>query len=72
MANHVLRDRGLTDSDPELEQFTMNPRRVPKWVGLGHLADEIADVHRPPSIFWATSVGSSISSTTGTLFGATG
>jgi hypothetical protein len=36
----------LADRDAEFEQFAVNPRCAPKWVGLGHLADEIADVYR--------------------------
>ena len=36
-ARHILGDAGLTNVDAELEQFAMNARRTPLWVGNAHL-----------------------------------
>jgi len=43
---HVFRDGRLTDVDPELQQFAMNPRRAPQWVRLRHRANQRAHVGR--------------------------
>ena len=29
--------------DPELEQFPVNARRTPQWVGVAHAADQLTD-----------------------------
>src|ERR1041385_2183713 len=42
--DHVLGHRGLADADPELEEFTVDPRCTPQWIGLAHLTDQGADV----------------------------
>src|SRR5215471_1677256 len=42
---HVLRNRGLSDIDAELEQFSMYPGRTPKRVYDAHLADQTANIH---------------------------
>ncbi len=44
MTEHVLRDGGLRDIDPKLEQFPMHPRCSPTWVGPRHLPDEFTDL----------------------------
>src|SRR5215468_9743842 len=44
-ACHVLRNRGLSDIDAELEQFPMYPGRAPKRVCNAHLADQAANIH---------------------------
>jgi hypothetical protein len=36
-ARHILGDAGLPNVDAELEQFAMNARRTPQWVGNAHL-----------------------------------
>jgi hypothetical protein len=36
-ARHILGDAGLPNIDAELEQFAMNARRTPQWVGNAHL-----------------------------------
>ena len=38
-SHHVLGDAGLANADAELEQFAMNARRAPQWVGNTHLPD---------------------------------
>jgi hypothetical protein len=38
-ARHILSDAGLPNVDAELEQFAMNARRTPQWVGNAHLPD---------------------------------
>ena len=43
-AQHVLSNRRLTDLDTELEQLAMDARRTPERVGIGHLADQPANV----------------------------
>ena len=42
--HEVFRDAGLTDFDAELQQLAVNARSAPEWVGLGHRADQGADV----------------------------
>jgi hypothetical protein len=36
-ARHILGGAGLPNVDAELEQFAMNARRTPQWVGNAHL-----------------------------------
>jgi len=43
-SDHVLGDSRLGDVKPELEQFTVNARRAPKWVCPAHLGDERAQL----------------------------
>ena len=43
-APQVFRDGRLTDVDPELQQFAMNPRRAPARVYLCHRANQRTDV----------------------------
>jgi hypothetical protein len=43
-SDHVLGDGRLGDVEPELEQFTVNTRRAPKWVCPAHLGDERAQL----------------------------
>src|ERR1039457_6911421 len=43
---HILSHARLSDIDPELEQFSMDPRRAPQWIGNAHLADQPADLQR--------------------------
>jgi hypothetical protein len=38
-ARHILGDAGLPNIDAEFEQFAMNARRTPQWVGNAHLPD---------------------------------
>ena len=45
-ADHVFRDGGLTDVDPEFQQFAMNPRRTPARIRLRHRANQRTDVGR--------------------------
>src|ERR1700741_2230022 len=40
---HIFGDRGLTHIDAELEEFAMDPRRTPKWVGEAHIPDQLTD-----------------------------
>src|SRR5262249_11686214 len=49
--DHVFGDRRLGELEPELEQFTMDPRGAPQWVLLAHLLDEFAQLtaHSGPS-----------------------
>jgi hypothetical protein len=42
----VFRDGGLTDVDPEFQQFAMNPRRAPARIRLRHRANQRTDVGR--------------------------
>ena len=37
---HILGHARLSDIDAELEQFPMDPRRAPQWIGNAHLADQ--------------------------------
>jgi hypothetical protein len=48
----------LRDVDPEFEQFPVDPRCTPTWVGLRHLPDELTDLqgndwspHTAPTAF---------------------
>ena len=41
---HIFGDRGLSDVDPELEQFAVNARRAPKRIGEAHLPDQLANI----------------------------
>src|SRR5271155_1378734 len=43
---HVLGHAGLSDSDAELEEFAMDPRRSPQRIGNAHLADKLAYLRR--------------------------
>jgi hypothetical protein len=43
---HVFRHRGLTDVDAEFQEFAVNARRTPQWVGLRHCPNQLADVWR--------------------------
>ena len=43
---HVFGDRGLTNFDAELEEFTMDPGSAPQRVGEAHGADQLADFER--------------------------
>src|SRR6516162_313810 len=52
---HVFWNGGLADVDPKLEQFAVNPRRSPQWVGNAHLANEVANVRGYP---WAATAPS--------------
>jgi len=50
--DHVLGDAGLGDLKPELEQFSVDPRRAPKRIFDAHPPDPRAQVRldlRPPS-----------------------
>src|SRR6266478_1408789 len=40
--DHVLGHAGLSDTDAELEEFSMDPRRSPQRIGNAHLADKLA------------------------------
>src|SRR6202048_65779 len=42
--DHVLGHAGLSDTDAELEQLSMDPRRSPQRIGNTHLADKLADL----------------------------
>src|SRR6202047_968083 len=44
--DHVLGDAGLSDTDAELEEFSMDPRRSPQRIGNAHLADKLAYLQR--------------------------
>ena len=44
VTDHVLGDGCLRDIEPEFEQFTVDPRCSPTWVGARHLPDEFADL----------------------------
>jgi hypothetical protein len=44
LAHHVFHDGGLTDVDPEFQQFAMNPQRTPARVSVRHCANQRADV----------------------------
>src|SRR3984893_152471 len=43
-SHHVLGDGRLADLDAELEQFTMDSRCSPKWVGGVHLPNQITSL----------------------------
>jgi hypothetical protein len=43
---HILGHARLSDIDAELEQFSMDPRRAPQWIGNAHLVDQPADFER--------------------------
>ena len=43
-SDHVFGDRRLGDVEPELEKFTVNTRRSPKWVFRAHLGDKRAQL----------------------------
>jgi len=43
---HVLGDRGLPKVDSELEEFSVNPRSAPEWVGEADVADQLANFDR--------------------------
>jgi hypothetical protein len=50
-SDHVLRDRGLGELEPQLEQFTMDAGSAPQRVLFAHSSDQIAQVAiypRPP------------------------
>ena len=40
--DHVLGHAGLSDTDAELEEFSMDPRRSPQRIGNAHLTDKPA------------------------------
>ena len=44
MADHVLRDRRLTNVDPELQQLAVDPKRAPQPIRSRHRANQCADV----------------------------
>jgi hypothetical protein len=46
MLGHVLGNCRLPNIDAELEQFPMDARGAPKWIGQAHLPNELADVQR--------------------------
>src|SRR6202047_3537248 len=43
---HVLGHAGLSDTDADLEEFSMDPRRSPQRIGNAHLADKLAYLRR--------------------------
>ena len=43
---HILRHARLSDIDAKLEQFSIDPRRTPQWIGNAHLAGQPADLQR--------------------------
>src|SRR6202041_4172644 len=43
---HVLGHARLSDINAELEEFSMDPRRSPQWIGNAHLADKLAYLQR--------------------------
>src|SRR6476469_8225493 len=43
---HVLRNGGLADIDAELEEFSMDARSAPEWIGEAHLPDQPPDFRR--------------------------
>ena len=50
-SDHVRRDRGLGELEPQLEQFTMDAGSAPQRVLFAHSSDQIAQVAiypRPP------------------------
>jgi len=44
MADHVFRDAGLTDVNPEFQEFAVDARRAPQRIGPRHRANQRADV----------------------------
>ena len=46
--DHVIRQRGLGDVDPELQQFSMNSRRTPQRIGPAHTPDQVLDLRINP------------------------
>ena len=44
--DHIFGHTGLPDTDAELEQFTMDPRRSPQRIGNAHLSDKLAYLRR--------------------------
>src|SRR6202021_236442 len=44
--DHVLGPAGLSDFEPGLEEFSMDPRRSPQRMGNAHLADKLAYLQR--------------------------
>jgi hypothetical protein len=43
-ADYVLRDRGLTDIDPEFQQLAVDSRRAPQGVRVRHRENQCADI----------------------------
>src|SRR5688572_19426944 len=52
---HVLRDRRLADGNAELSQLTVDPGRTPQRIGIGHRADQRADIGCYARPAWAPS-----------------
>ena len=46
MPCHVFGDRGLTDVNAELEEFSMDPGSAPQRVGQAHVTDQMANFER--------------------------
>ena len=44
--NHVQRYRSFADVNAELEQFAVDARSAPAWIGEAHLADQRPQVTR--------------------------
>src|SRR5450432_825818 len=40
--DHIFGNACLSDTDPELEQLSVDPRRSPQRIGNAHLADKLA------------------------------
>ena len=51
---HIFGDRRLANVDPKFEQFAMDPRSAPQWIGQAHIADQLADFQRHPRSAAAT------------------
>ena len=43
-AHHILGNAGLSDIDPELEQFAVDTGRAPQRIGDAHLPDYLSDL----------------------------
>jgi len=43
---HVLGHTRLPDINAELEQFAVDARRAPEWIGKAHVADQLTYLER--------------------------
>ena len=54
MSDHVLRNRGFANVDPEFQQFSMNSGRTPGWIRQAHFPDQRSNLGGNFGSTWTT------------------